>query len=202
MDLNEQARYYHQFVVDEGDYLKGRGITGTMAQRALLGVVREPLPGHDRYVGRIVIPYLTVNGVVDLRFRATGDQTPKYLSLPGHTPRLYNTVVLADDPDTVGICEGEFDALIATHVLGLPSVALPGAQAWDSRRHSRVFKGYGRVIVFADGDEPGRELANQIARDVESAIVVDLGDGMDVTDAYLKSGVDSIKAKAGLLHAA
>ena len=79
---------------------------------------------------------------------------------------------------------------------------MPGAQSWDSARHGRIFKGFSRVLVFADGDQPGRDLANQIARDVPQAVIVDLGDGLDVTDAYLASGVDTIKKKAGMLHVA
>lgn len=198
MSLDDQARHYYQHVGEAADYLLGRGVTGEIAQHALLGYCQDPLPGHDQYVGRIVIPYLTPNGVVDLRFRAIDNSNPKYLSLPGHKPRLYNTVCLANDPPMVGITEGEFDALVATHVVGVPSVAVPGAQAWSSRRHSRVFRGYERVLVFADGDDPGRQLANQIARDVPQAIVVDLGDGLDLNEVYLTSGVDSIRKKAGL----
>lgn len=202
MDLTHAAHHYYQYVSEAADYLKGRGVTGEMAQQALLGVCRDPLPGHDQYEGRIVIPYLTPAGVVDLRFRCIDGSGPKYLSLPGHKPRLYNTVALASDPPVVGITEGEFDALVATYLVGVPSVAVPGAQAWTSRRHSRVFRGYERVLVFADGDDPGRQLANQIARDVPQAVVVDLGNGLDVTDAYLADGVDRIRAKAGLLHVA
>lgn len=202
MDLNDQARHYHADVAEAADYLTGRGVTGFMAQRALLGYVKDPLPGHDRYQGRICIPYLTANGVVDLRFRALGDMHPKYLSLPGHKPRLYNTIVMADDPDVIGITEGEFDSLVITHHVGVPAVAVPGAQSWDSARHGRIFRGFERVLVFADGDNPGRELANQIARDVPKAVIVDLGDGLDVTDVYLTEGVDPIKKKAGLLHVA
>ncbi len=199
MNLTDQARHYYQHVGHAADYLLGRGVTGEMAQQALLGYCEDPLPGHDQYRGRIVIPYLTPSGVVDLRFRAIDDSNPKYLSLPGHKPRLYNTVALANDPHTVGITEGEFDALVATHVVGVPSVAVPGAQAWSSRRHSRIFRGYERVLVFADGDDPGRQLANQIARDVPQAVVVDLGDGLDLNEVYLASGVDVIRKKAGLV---
>lgn len=202
MDLTEQARYYSQYVADAADYLVNRGVNGVMAQQAMLGFVRDPLPGHDRYAGRVVIPYRTANGVVDLRFRSVGDMQPKYLSLPGHKPRLYNTIVMAEDPDVIAITEGEFDSLVITHHVGVPAVALPGAQAWSPARHGRIFKGFSQVLVFADGDTPGRELANQIARDVPSTVIVDMGDGMDVTDVFLSEGVDPIKRKAGLLHVA
>lgn len=202
MDLTAQARHYHARVAEAADYLLGRGVTGEMAQHAMLGYVDDPLPGHEQMRGRICIPYLTPSGVRDLRFRCIDGAGAKYMGLPGRKPRLYNTVVLAGDPPTVGITEGEFDALVATHALGIPSVAVPGAQAWKSKVYSRVFRGYERVLVFADGDDPGRALANQIARDLNQAVVVDLGDGTDLNDAYLASGADEIKRKAGLLHVA
>lgn len=201
-NMTEEARHYHQYVAEAADYLIARGVTGQIAQKALLGYVKDPLPGHDKYQGRIVIPYLTANGVVDLRFRSIDTSGPKYMSLPGHKPRLYNTIVMADDPHTIGITEGEFDALIITHHVGVPAVALPGAQTWDSQRHGRIFKGFDRVIVFADGDQPGRDLANQIARDVKNTVIVEFGNGVDVTDAYLAEGADQIRKKAGLLHVA
>lgn len=191
------AHYYSQ-VAQAADYLQARGITGTIAQAASLGYVGEPLPGHEQYAGRVVIPYLTPAGPVDIRFRAVTDVKPKYLSMPGSHPRLYNTTVLADDPAIVGVCEGEFDALIATHCVGLPTVALPGVTAWNGRRHPRILRGFKSVVVFVDGDEPGRELGNQVARDLPQARVIDLGDGMDVTDAYLAYGVEWIRGKAGL----
>lgn len=199
MNLTEQARHYHSSVAQASEYLLGRGITGAMAGAALLGFAADPLTGHDQMRGRLVIPYLTPTGVADLRFRAVdADTQPKYLSLPGHKPRLYNTVVLAPDPELVAVTEGELDALILTHAVGIPAVAVPGAQAWNPRRHSRVFRGYRTVLVFADGDQPGRELGNQIARDVPQAAVVGLGDGCDVTDYYLAHGREALRRRAGL----
>jgi len=35
-----------------------------------LGVVVDPLPGHEQFLGRVAIPYVTPSGVVDIRFRA------------------------------------------------------------------------------------------------------------------------------------
>ena len=198
-ELDTAARHYYSHVSEAADYLTARGITGAIAQQALLGYVKDPLPGHDLYAGRIVLPYLTPAGIVDLRFRAVGDGVkPKYLSLPGAHPRLYNTTTIAADPPVIGVCEGEFDALILTHHVGLPTVALPGAQTWHKRRHPRIFRGFDRVLVFPDGDEPGRGLAKEIAGAVRAAVVIDLGDGMDVTDAYLAYGSEWIRERAGL----
>jgi len=197
--MDQAADYYAGDVGHVLDYLNARGITEQVARENQLGCVIDPLPGHDPYVGRLVIPYRTPAGVVDLRFRSISpDQSPKYLGLPGRHPRLFNTIAIADEEQVVGICEGELDALIATHMIGVPSVAVPGAQSWNSDRHPRVFRGFERVIVFADGDEAGRNLANTIARDVQQAVVVDMGDGMDVNDAYLTVGLEELRRRAGV----
>lgn len=198
-DLEEETSHYQQFAGLAQEYLDSRGITPAIAHDARFGVVQEPLPGHEQLIGRLVIPYITPMGVKDLRFRALDDMhQPKYLSLPGHSPRLYNTGVLISDPDVIGITEGEIDALVATHQVGVPSVALPGAQSWTPRRHLRVFKGFKRVVVFADGDEAGRTLANNIAKDLKQTLVVDLGDGLDVNSAVLSMGADEVRRRAGL----
>ncbi len=198
-DLEKETNHYQQHVGLAQQYLDSRGITPAIAAAARLGVVQDPLPGHENLVGRMVIPYVTPMGVRDLRFRSLDDmEQPKYLSLPGHSPRLYNTTVLIDDPDVIGITEGEIDALVATHLVGIPSVALPGAQAWTPRRHLRVFKGFRKVVVFADGDEAGRALASNIAKDLKQTLVVDLGDGLDVNSAVLSMGVEEVRRRAGL----
>ena len=38
----------------------------------------------------------------------------------------------------------------------------------------------------------------QIARDLPQAVVLRLGDGMDVTDTFLAEGVDGLAERAGL----
>ena len=197
--MDQAADYYAADVGHALDYLNQRGITEEVARENLLGCVIDPLPGHDPYLGRLVIPYRTPAGVVDMRFRAiTPEQNPKYLGLPGRHPRLFNTVAIVNEERVVGICEGELDALIATHMIGVPSVAVPGAQSWNTDRHPRIFRGFDKVIVFADGDEAGRNLASTIARDIQQAVVVDMGDGLDLNDAYLTHGFEAIRKKAGV----
>ena len=62
----EYAQHIHKAI----DYLTTRGLSVEEAKRFHLGVVENPLPGHEGYKGKLVIPYLTPSGVVDLRFRS------------------------------------------------------------------------------------------------------------------------------------
>ncbi len=55
-----------------------------------LGVVDNPSPGHEGYKGKLVIPYITPSGVVDLRFRSIKGEDPKYIGLPGAKTTMFN----------------------------------------------------------------------------------------------------------------
>jgi hypothetical protein len=204
-DLELAIGTYQENVVLAKDYLEGRGITGRIAGLARLGVVQRPMPGHEDMVDRLAIPYLTPSGAVDVRFRCRHDHSckelghPKYLTLAGKQPRLYNAGALTVDHDTACICEGELDALIIQYHLGLPAVGVPGAQAWTGHKHfPRMFRAFSRVLVFADADDAGRDLAKQIVRDVNQATIVRLAEGSDVTDTYLSEGVEGLAERAGL----
>jgi DNA primase len=61
-----------------------------------------------------------------------------------------------------------------------------------------MFRPFTRVLVFADGDDAGRDLGKQIARDVPQAVVLRMPDGADVTDTFLAEGVDGLAERAGL----
>lgn len=195
-ELEGATAHYQSTVAEAADYLTARGINGHIAKATRLGYVADPLPGHEQYKGRIAIPYLTPAGVVDVRYRC-GEQHkcsdlhhPKYLSMPGHKPRLYNTQAVLDAGDTIAITEGEFDALIVTYRLGIPAVGVPGAQAWDTY-YSRIFADFQDVLVFADADDAGTKLAEHITETVPHANILTLPDGLDVTDLYLQRGVEA-----------
>jgi len=88
--LTKAAKYYHAALGEAEEYLAGRGITMEQATHARLGVVLEPLTGHEAYLNRLSIPYITRSGVVDIRFRSMDLSEPKYMGMAGATTHLYN----------------------------------------------------------------------------------------------------------------
>lgn len=194
----EKTTAHYEAQVDLGlEYLASRGISEATARAARLGVVGTPAPSHDSYMGRLVIPYATRAGVLTLKFRAMDDSQPKYLCLPNSKPLLYGVDSFFSDGDTIAITEGEIDRLILAYEVGIPAVGCPGVSTWQDH-HSRCFAGYDRVLIFADGDGPGYDLAKRISRELDQAQVISMPDGMDVNDVFLLEGADGIRRRAGL----
>jgi DNA primase len=181
----------HLGVADE--YLASRGISRAIAENHRLGVVVDPLPGHERMVGRLVIPYLGYrNAVSGLRFRSLDGRDPKYLGLPGVDLRLYGVRSLHEAGDSIHITEGELDA-ISLGACDLRAVGVPGVKAWKAY-HSRLFAGFGRVFIWGDGDDPGREFAQKLSRELDASVVVPMPDGMDVNSLLVQDGPDVLRA--------
>lgn len=175
------------------EYLEARGITERVRRRFRLGVVDDPLPGHEEYQECIVIPYLSaLDEVVTIRFRNIAGYGPKYISFTGDPPRIYNAKAL--DRGTRGICitEGEFDAQIS-ELCGLPTVGVPGATSWNPI-WNQLFAGYPEVFVLQDDDEAGRDLAHKIMKELPGARSVVMNGG-DVNEFYLTHGRDALRAK-------
>lgn len=142
---------------------------------------------------RLTLPVRDAMGrlVNVMRYRPGGTK-PKMLPWgPGHGRDLFpapEAEVVAGDE--VWIAEGEADAITGRE-LGLPVVAVPGANGWRDEWAPR-FAGR-RVVVVADCDGPGREAAGRVARSVvahaSEVRLVELDetqtDGFDLTDAAL-----------------
>jgi len=176
------------------DYLARRGLTLEDANTAHLGVVDEPLPSHEHYRGRLVIPYLTPTGVVDIRFRAMGPEEPKYMGLPGTHTRLYNVTALQEAGDSIAVCEGEIDALTLHYKCGIPAVGVPGATAWK-KHYTRILQDFEKVYVFADGDQPGSDFAKNIAKELQSVVTLQMPEGEDVNSQFLQHGYEYFREK-------
>jgi DNA primase len=196
--LTAAATGYHDHLVTAQPevavtYLEERGLWDEgLVATFRLGLVADPAPGHETYAGRLVIPYLTPSGVVNLRFRdLTGHSGAKYLGL-GESTNLYNVAALHGDSDTVLVCEGELDVVAATHA-GYAAVGVPGAKAWKPH-YGRLLADPARVVVVADGDEAGRDLAKVVAKWVEHAEVRLMPDGHDVNSFLLEEGVEAFDA--------
>ena len=195
--LGQAAKKYNQSIYQAEDYLKSRGITMEVARLARLGVVEEPEVGHEIYQGRLSIPYVTKSGVVDLRFRSLNPAVePKYMGLTGADTKMYNVLDVERAGDYIAICEGELDTLTLSACVGIPCVGVPGANSWK-KHYTRLLADFERVYVFADGDQPGKEFATSLSRELPVTII-NFPDGEDVNSYYIKYGADAIREKAGL----
>ncbi|MFI8237629.1 toprim domain-containing protein [Streptomyces sp. NPDC085866] len=177
-------------------YLKKRGLSEDNAAFYRLGYVESPLPGHETARGMLSVPYLTRSGVVTVRFRRLGDgDGPKYRSVPGDPPRIYNANALLIPSDHVAICEGEFDAIAAT-LAGIPAVGIAGVSAWKSY-FARAFKGYRAVFILADQDDKGQgmEFAEKVAEQIKNARISPMPAGHDVNSYVLANGPEALLAQ-------
>lgn len=190
------ARYESTVTAGAAGWLLDRGIGQEEAVGHRLGVVVDPIPGHEQYEGWLCIPYLARDGhPLTVRFRRPDweddSSRAKYKSLPHDPARLYNVGAIHEAGDTVMLTEGEFDSIVLNS-LGLPSVAVPGATNWQMR-WSKMLAGFSTIFVWADGDKAGAEMAAKLDRVLPGAVTVPVPDGMDVTDVYMTGGEAAIK---------
>ena len=175
-------------------YLSARGLTRTTCEMFRAGVV--PSEGANladsRYAGRLSIPYIAADGtVVALRYRALDNETqPKYLSRTGSTQHLFGVSCLLGDSMEAVVVEGEIDQMTLTQ-MGVTAVGVPGVKAWKhSWRH--LFEDFSRVIVLADGDEPGREFGREMVKELD-ATLVELPPGEDTNSIYVQHGASELR---------
>ncbi|MER5441147.1 toprim domain-containing protein [Streptomyces sp. NPDC002790] len=216
-DLIAAAKHYsNQYEASPAEELiVARGL-GHLAGKCGLGFVSEPVVGHERYRGHLAIPYLRPAGgqfaVATLRFRRIDSITAadaaalgefedplggaKYLSLPGHSPLMFNTQALLTHLPYVALCEGELDAMSA-EAAGVPAVGLPGVSSW--RDHfDPAFAGFESVFVIGDGDQAGRQFTEKMCERLPNAKPIDLGDGQDVNSFIQQHGYEAFRGRLGL----
>lgn len=199
--LAEATERYAETLVDSAaaEYLNTRGISVEVAESFQLGFVRDPVEGHERFRGRLAIPYVTPSGVSMIRFRGiTEDFDPKYDQEKGQRTPLFNVRDLHESAPWIAICEGELDAIVMSGVVGVPAVGIPGVDHWNKNSSiwSRLFMDYESVFVCGDPDEPGQRLAQEIAKKVENPVVIDLR--ADVSDMVLLEGPEAVLDLMGL----
>lgn len=187
--LGRATEKYGASIYRAEDYLKNRGIPIEVARLASLGVVEEPEVGHEQYIGRLAIPYITKTGVVDLRFRSLNPAVePKYMGLTGAETKMYNVLDIEKANNFIGVCEGELDTVTMSGCVGIPCIGVPGANSWK-KHYTRLLADFERVFVFADGDQPGTEFARSLARELPVTII-QLPDGHDVNSMFVQEGAD------------
>ncbi|WP_280350404.1 toprim domain-containing protein [Nocardia abscessus] len=172
--------------------------------RFRLGYVEDPLLGHEMYKGHLAIPYLRWSqeygwSVVAIRFRCIEDHDckklkhGKYLTEAGDRPRLYNTLALLRPSPIIAITEGEIDAITA-QVCGVPAVGVPGATSWQP--HFREpFLGYRTVYILTDGDDPGMQFGNVVAKSLPNAKILPSPPGEDVNSIVRAEGPKALRER-------
>jgi DNA primase len=187
--LGRATEKYAANIYQAQAYLESRGIPLEVARLAQLGVVGEPEVGHEAFVGRLSIPYITKTGVVDLRFRSLNPAVePKYMGLTGAETKMYNVIDIEKANNFIGVCEGELDTITMSGCVGIPCVGVPGANSWK-KHYTRLLADFERVFVFADGDQPGTEFARSLARELPVTII-QLPDGHDVNSMFVQEGAE------------
>lgn len=188
-------------------YLSGRGISMDSILRYRLGWVSNPLPEHEIMRGRLCIPYLKKGGIVALKFRCIQEHHckdfghVKYLS--DGNQWLFNTRSLDEPGDTIGLCEGELDAITLTSI-GVPGVGIPGVESWKGHPWwAEVIRDIPRILIFADNDSdnpenPGYRLAREIQKSIPRARMVALPERSDVNSTYTMYGETYLKELAGV----
>ena len=192
--LTRAAKYYHSALHEAEEYLAGRGITMEQATAVRLGVVLEPLTGHEAYINRLAIPYITRSGVVDIRFRSMDLSEPKYMGMAGATTHLYNVGAFFRATSFISICEGEIDTLTLDTVCGIPAVGVPGVNNWK-KHYTKLLQDFEKVFLFADGDNAGSDFGKSLSRELGNLVVVQMPEGEDVNSMYRLHGAEYFSHK-------
>ena len=169
------------------NYLSTRHLSVEEARQFHLGVVVDPLPGHEAFRGRLSIPYITPSGVVDIRFRSINGEDPKYMGMIGAKTTMFNTSAVFAASKYICVTEGEFDCIVMSVKTVHPTVGIPGANNWKPH-YSRILDDFDVVVVLADGDNAGAEFGKKISRELPNANVIQMPEGEDVNSAFIKLG--------------
>lgn len=205
----EQAatRYHADLSVDVAAqrYLATRGLGRDAAGLFRLGVVRNPLVGHEQFRNRLAIPYMTVptasgrgGGVVNFNFRCIQDHGgadckelghKKYLRMTGVDLGMYNVADTRKPGPAIVLAEGELDT-ISWSMSGVPSAGLPGVDSWKPH-YGRLLDDFQEVYTAADPDEAGGKMASFLAKEVRARrLHFERGD--DSNKVYAREGKDGL----------
>lgn len=190
---------YSQHLGDAEEWLAGRGLGLEFAASRGLGVVRDPLPGHEPMEGYLAIPYLTRSGPVNMAFRCLQNHNckeiaghSKYLKRRGSGVNLYGVLSVAQAEDWIVVTEGEIDAL-TWQSIGVPALAVPGAENWKEH-WANLLEDFSRVYLAEDGDNAGKDLWIAMSEHIDQGntmvVRMRMPDGEDTNSMYLKHGKD------------
>ncbi|MFB7782048.1 topoisomerase [Streptomyces vinaceus] len=201
-------------------YVAARGL-GAVAAKFGLGYAGSALPGHERYTGSLVIPYVRPaggeHGVATCRFRCIADSCVrdsdgayffekgqkeqhdhkggKYMSLPGDPPRLFNTAALIKPSPILVVIEGEFDTM-SWELAGIPAIGVPGTGTWRDYWTPALY-GYETVFLIAE-DGPGLAFMDELAADLPNGKVIQMADNRDSNSILMLFGPKALTDRIGL----
>ena len=184
--LQATQRYAAKIELAE-EYLLSRQLSVEEARVFHLGVVEDPLPGHEAYTGRLAIPYITPSGVVDIRFRGMYNEDPKYMGLVGAKTTMFNTQACFVADKYICVTEGEFDCIMMSVKTLHPTIGIPGANNWKPH-YAKILDDFDTVIVLADGDAAGLEFGKKISRELGNVNIISMPEGEDVNSMMIKKG--------------
>lgn len=149
-------------------FLKGRGITPTVAHRNRLSTQTVFMPQCGEQVSTICFPYYRDGELVNAKYR---DGRKHFRMEKGAERILFGLDDI--DPTATIIVEGELDKL-SCETAGWPNcVSVPdGAPTPDTKNYSNKFEFLDdpRVaavelwVIAVDGDEPGKRLSEELCR--------------------------------------
>ena len=198
METLEEAvsKYEVDMTVEAARYLIARGLTRETVRTNRLGVVVDPIPGHEAFRGMVSIPYLLKGNVTGIRFRCIENHDHrefshgKYMQPSGTTIGVYGVDSIHEANHVLHVTEGEFDRLILQQA-GLPAIGFPGASSFRGH-HGRMLAGFNRIWVWGDPDAAGAEFVTKVTNRLpRSARGVKLRAG-DVTDTFLAGDVKTL----------
>lgn len=193
--LQATQRYAAKIELAE-QYLSSRHLSVEEAKVFHLGVVDDPLPGHEVYTGRLAIPYITPSGVVDIRFRGMHNEDPKYMGLVGAKTTMFNTQACFVADKYICVTEGEFDCIMMSVKTLHPTIGIPGANNWKPH-YAKILDDFDTVIVLADGDAAGLEFGKKISRELGNVNIISMPEGEDVNSMMIKKGNGWIDERIG-----
>jgi len=201
--LERATLQYAKHLDDAMPLLVERGLDPDLVRAEGLGVVRDPLPGHDIHEGKLAIPYLTDHGPVNLRFRCLQRHNcsemghPKYSMMKGYEGNLYGVQQISTEglmDDWICVTEGEIDSLVLRQV-GIPALGVPGAKMFKEH-WPNVFEDFSYVYIFTDGDDAGDEMWSRWSSKLNTATIrVKMPSKEDVNSFYQKYGAEALRAK-------
>lgn len=205
--LLETATLRYANHLDEAEvWLEGRGLDLEFARSEGLGVVRDPLQGHEHLQGRLCIPYLTDFGPVNMTFRCMGDHDckvipdhSKYMFPKGLKTNLYGVQSIDMADEWIVMTEGEIDRLTWVQ-MGVPAIGVSGAEKWQ-KHWANVIEDFSVLYFIQDGDTAGRKLYEHVSYAVDQSktqiIRVRMPDGEDTNSMYIKRGKDYLMERIG-----